>query len=123
MWGFFYAASAAALRSRSLRKRIRSAHRYNDFGIEDLKSFTRPGREPFLTDEQQAVLKALAIAGPNSRHNKVVRWHCVDLREKIARRFSVEVHESTVGKWLRQLGLTRLQPRPFHPKKNALFEM
>jgi hypothetical protein len=28
----------------------------------------------------------------------------------------VRVHESTVGKWLRQFRLTRLQPRPFHPK-------
>ena len=27
------------------------------------------------------------------------------------------VHESTIGKWLHQLRLTRLQPRPFHPKK------
>ncbi|MEA2770125.1 MAG: hypothetical protein QOD93_3087, partial [Acetobacteraceae bacterium] len=33
-------------------------------------------------------------------------------------RFSVEVHESTIGKWLHQLGLTRLQPRPVHPKKD-----
>jgi transposase len=29
------------------------------------------------------------------------------------------VHESTIGKWLHQLGLTRLQPRPVHPKKDA----
>jgi transposase len=41
------------------------------------------------------------------------------LREEVARRFSVEVHEITIGKWLHQLGLTRLQPRPFHPKKDA----
>jgi transposase len=32
------------------------------------------------------------------------------------------VHESTVGKWLHQLGLTRLQPRPSHPKKVAAEE-
>jgi len=31
----------------------------------------------------------------------------------------VTVHESTIGKWLNQLRLTRLQPRPFHPKKDA----
>jgi transposase len=24
-----------------------------------------------------------------------------------------------MGKWLHKLGLTRLQPRPHHPKKNA----
>jgi transposase len=45
------------------------------------------------------------------------------LREEVARRFEVTVHESTIGKWLRQLGLTRLQPRPLHPKKDAAAEM
>ena len=39
-------------------------------------------------------------------------------REEVARRFTVEVTERTIGKWLRKLGLTRLQPRPFHPKKD-----
>jgi hypothetical protein len=29
------------------------------------------------------------------------------------------VHERTIGKWLRRMELTRLQPRPFHPKKDA----
>lgn len=33
------------------------------------------------------------------------------------------VHERTIGKWLRQLGLTRLQPRPLHPKKDADAEL
>jgi hypothetical protein len=47
-----------------------------------------------------------------------VRWWCVDLLEEVKRRFSVEVHESTIGKWLHQLRLTRLQPRPVHPKKD-----
>nr|WP_159014514.1 winged helix-turn-helix domain-containing protein [Acidisoma sp. S159] len=64
-------------------------------------------------------MKALVIAGPDPERDKVVRWRCVDLREEVARRFSVEVHESTIGKWLRHLDLTRLQPRPVHPKKNA----
>ena len=37
----------------------------------------------------------------------------------IKERFKVEVHERTVGKLLRRMGLTRLQPRPYHPKKDA----
>ena len=49
----------------------------------------------------------------------MVRWRCLDLRQEVARRFDVEVHESTIGKWLRKLGMTRLQPRPFHPEKDA----
>jgi transposase len=47
-----------------------------------------------------------------------VSWRCIDLRAEVARRFKVTVSERTIGKWLRQLGLTRLQPRPFHPKKD-----
>ena len=65
-----------------------------------------------------AELKEMVIEGPDPEKDGVVRWRCVDLRAKIARRFSVGVHESSVGKWLHQLGLTRLQPRPFHPKKD-----
>ena len=43
----------------------------------------------------------------------------MDLRAEVARRWSIEVHESTIGKLLGELGLTRLQPRPVHPKKDA----
>ena len=28
------------------------------------------------------------------------------------------LHENTIGAWLRQMKLTRLQPRPFHPRKD-----
>ncbi len=63
------------------------------------------------------------VAGGRARpgapeRDKVVRWRCVDLRAEVARRFGVEVRESTIGEWLHQLGLTRLQPRPCHPKKD-----
>ena len=94
-------------------------HRYNEAGIEGLRSRSSPGRASLLTAEQRDELRALVVAGPDPERDKVVRWRCVDLREEVARRFCVEVHESTVGKWLHQLGLTRLQPRPFHPKKDA----
>ena len=97
-------------------------HRYNDGGIDGLKSRVSPGREPFLTDAQKAELKALVIAGPTPERHNVVRWRLADLQAEIGRRFSVHVHESTVGKWLHQLKLTRLQPRPVHPKKDPAAE-
>jgi transposase len=93
-------------------------HRYNDCAIEGLKSRKSPGREPYLKPEQMAGLRDLVINGPDLATDKVVRWRCVDLRAEVARRWSVEVHESTIGKWLGELGLTRLQPRPVHPKKD-----
>ena len=94
-------------------------HRYNREGVEGLKSRCSPGPTPVLSEAQMAELRALVVKGPDPAKHKVVRWRCLDLRGEVARRFKVEVHESTVGKWLRQLGLTRLQPRPYHPKKDA----
>jgi transposase len=64
-------------------------------------------------------LRELTIRGPDPEKDRVVRWRCVDLRDEVARRFAVTVTERTIGKWLRKLELTRLQPRPFHPKKDA----
>jgi transposase len=93
-------------------------HRYNSGGIEGLISRRSPGRSPSLTDLQKAELLDLVLAGPDPEVNGVVRWRCVDLQAEVARRFCVKVHESTIGRWLKELGLTRLQPRPYHPKKD-----
>ena len=94
-------------------------HRYNAAGIDGLKSHRSRGRAPVLSTAQMAELRALVVAGPDPAEHKVVRWRCVDLQAEVSRRFSVEVHENTIGRWLRQLGLTRLQPRPCHPRKIA----
>ena len=64
-------------------------------------------------------LKELVVAGPEPERDGVVRWRCIDLRAAIAARYEVTVHERTVGKLLRRLGLTRLQPRPYTPTKDA----
>jgi transposase len=109
----------AAAQSGMERQTLRDwVHRYNDEGVDGLLSRSSPGRTPFLTDEQKAELKALVLEGPDADIHHVVRWRCLDLREEVARRFSVTVHESTVGKWLHQLDLTPLKPRPFHPKSD-----
>lgn len=94
-------------------------HRYNGEGVEGLKSRSSPGRAPALSEQQMAELRELVIDGPDPTIHKVVRWRCVDLKAEVARRFLVEVHENTIGRWLHELGLTRLQPRPYHPKKAA----
>jgi transposase len=93
-------------------------HRYNAEGIDGLRSRKSPGREPFLSNAQKAELRALVIQGPDPAIHKVVRWRCADLRAEVARLWSVEVHENTISAWLGELGLTRLQPRPVHPKKD-----
>jgi transposase len=94
------------------------AHRYNAEGIAGLQDLRRSGRPPALAPEQMEELKALVLAGPDFERDGVVRWRCVDLRAEIAKRFNVDVHERTVGKLLRKLGLSRVQPRPQHPKQD-----
>ena len=93
-------------------------HRYNEGGVDALKSRESPGRTPSLTEAQMAELHQLVVDGPDLATDKVVRWRIADLHAVVKRRFSVDVHQSTVGKWLHQLGLVRLQPRPVHPKKD-----
>ena len=41
----------------------------------------------------------------------------------MARPFNVAVHERTIGTWLRQFRLSRLQPRPNHPQQDAMAEV
>ena len=94
-------------------------HRYNAEGVAGLISIRTGGRARLLSKTQMAELKDLVIKGPDPEMDRVVRWRCLDLRDAVARRFAVTVDERTIGKWLRELGLTRLQPRPFHPKKDA----
>ena len=94
-------------------------HRYNEAGIDGLVSRPIPGRPLSLTPEQMKQLREVVLAGPDPEVHQVVRWRCIDLCGEVTRRFSVTVDTDTMGKWLRKLGLTRLQPRPFHPRKDA----
>jgi hypothetical protein len=47
-----------------------------------------------------------------------VRFRRIDLRDRIAGRFGVYLHERSVGKLLRKLDFRRLSVRPVHPKAN-----
>ena len=93
-------------------------HRFNAEGVPGLRPRTSPGRPPVLDEAQMAGLRAIVVAGPDPGRHGVARWRCVDLCREIAARWSVTVCEQTVGRWLRGFGLTRLQPRPYHPKKD-----
>jgi transposase len=110
------AARQAGMDRQTLRDWV---HRYNDVGIDGLVSRKPPGASPKLSEAQMAELRELVIAGPDPKIHKVIRWRCVDLRAEVTRRFAVTVPERTIGKWRRRLKLTQLQPRPYHPKKDA----
>jgi transposase len=97
-------------------------HRYKKAAADGLISRSAPGPLPKLNEAQLSELREVVIAGPNAAIHQVVRWRCVDLRDEVARHFEVTVGERAIGKWLRKLGLTRLQPRPYHPRTDPAVE-
>ncbi len=93
-------------------------HRYNAEGVRGLHDRKPPGPQPKLTAEQTAELAAWVEAGPDPDRHGVVRWRRVDLRDELARRFGVRLHERSVGKLLARLGYRRLSVRPRHPESD-----
>jgi transposase len=109
------AATASGMTRQTLRDWV---HRYNADGVAGLRSGHGGGSTPLLGEPEMEELRAMVIDGPDPKRHRVVRWRRIDLCEELARRWSVRVCEQTVGRWLRQLRMTRLQPRPVHPKKD-----
>ena len=93
-------------------------HRYNAQGLVGLRSRKPPGPSSKLTAQQETELAALVEAGPDPAQHGVVRWRRIDLRDEIARRFGVTLHERSVGKVLAKLGFRRLSVRPRHPQSD-----
>jgi transposase len=116
-WSRQDAAEACAMDRQTLRDWV---HRYNASGADGL--FDRPRRSgpaPRLSPEQQNKVAEWLEQRPQLERDGVVRWRCIDLQRRIKVAFAVDLHESTVGRMLHRLHFTRLQPRPYHPKKDA----
>ncbi|MGH7066300.1 MAG: IS630 family transposase [Acetobacteraceae bacterium] len=94
-------------------------HRYNEEGSGGLRSRASPGRPAALSEEQMEELRIMVLAWPDPERHGVIRWRCADLRDEIAARWSVRLHERSVGRVLHRLDMTRLQPRPYHPQRDA----
>jgi transposase len=76
-------AEAAALNGMDRQTLSDWVHRYNELGVEGLRSGSSSGRPPALTEAQRAELRDLVIAGPDPATHGVVRWRCVDLQAEV----------------------------------------
>src|SRR5689334_6159803 len=88
------AARAAGMDRQTLRDWV---HRYNAEGLAGLRDRRRPGPRPRLTPEREAELATAVERGPDPERDGVVRWRRVDLQALIETRFTVRLHERSVG--------------------------
>jgi transposase len=112
-WDRKSAAETCGMDRQTLRDWV---HRYNGEGLAGLHDLKPPGPRPKLTAAQVAELAAWVEAGPDPVRHGVVRWRRADLRDELARRFGVRLHERSVGKMLTKFGYRRLSVRPRHPE-------
>ena len=111
------AAQSCAMDRQTLRDWV---HRYNTDGLAGLSDQPRRnGPEPRLSAEQQAAVADWVEQGADLERDGVVRWRCIDLKQRIETDFAVYLHERTIGKLLRKLSFRRLSVRPQHPQSDS----
>lgn len=90
--------------------------RYNERGVAGLNNRTAPGRQPYLSEGQQAALKAIILAGPDPVREGVCRWRIVDLVGLVEAKWGVRYSETGMLRLIWSLDLSHQQARPAHPK-------
>ncbi len=107
------AARAAGMDRQTLRDWV---HRFNAAGVAGLRDQPRPGRPVWLTEGQQATLKAIVLRGPDPDREGVSAWRIVDLCRIAEERFGVAYHEGGMLRLVKSLDLSWQKTRPCHPK-------
>jgi len=109
------AAQAGGMDRQTLRDWV---HRYNAEGLAGLVDRPRPGPTPRLSEAQMSEVANWVNRGPDLTQDGVVRWRCIDLRDRIASQFGVALHERSVGKLLKKLNFSSISVRPLHPQSD-----
>jgi transposase len=110
------AAQAAGMDRQTLRDWV---IRYNEHGLDGLADQPRDGRPPKLDAEQKAELYRLVLAGPAPEASSLSAFTREDLVRICKKRFGKSLHVTSMGRILRELGLSRQKARPSHPEKDA----
>src|ERR1700753_658189 len=88
------AARSAGMDRQTLRDWV---HCYKEAGLEGLRNRANLGAPPRkLAAEQEQQVAEWVRQGPDAQRHKVVRWRLIDLRDEIARKFGVQLHERSV---------------------------
>jgi len=92
--------------------------RYNEHGLAGLADLARDGRPPKLEPQEKAELVEIVLAGPDPEATGISTFTRDDLVAICSDRFGKRLHATSMGRILRELGLSRQKSRPSHPQKD-----
>src|ERR671910_3351616 len=107
------AARAAGMDRQTLRDWV---VRFNAEGVDGLRDQPRSGRRPWMSEGQQAALKAIVLRGPDPERDGVSAWRIIDLCRIAEERFGVTYREGGMRRLVKALDLSWQKIRPRHPK-------
>ena len=93
--------------------------RYNAHGLDGLTDQPRDGRPSKLGPEEKAALVEIVLAGSDPEVSGISAFTRDDLVAICEDRFGKRLAATSIGRILRELGLSRQKTRPSHPQKLA----
>lgn len=106
------AARAAGMDRQTLRDWV---IRFNERGVDGLHDLPRSGRPSWLSEGEQATLKAIVLRGPDPERDGVSTWRAIDLCRIVEERFGVRYREGGMLRLLHVLDLSWQKTRARHP--------
>lgn len=91
-------------------------NRFNKHGFEGLFDKKRPGKPSKLTEEQKKMLEKILDKPGEFRAG----FNSVEILDKIKKSYDVKYTLRHVRRLLKQLGYSRITPRPSHIKKDPI---
>jgi transposase len=92
--------------------------RYNEHGLDGLADQPRDGRPPKLDAREKVELVEIVVAGPDPEASGISAFTREDLVRICKELFDKSLAASSMGRILRELGLSRQKSRPSHPEKD-----
>ena len=92
--------------------------RYDADGVAGLKDRPHTGRPCKLEAGRQQELHDIALAGPNVEEEHLSAYTREDLAQIVEKKRAVTYAATSIGRILRETGLSRQKMRPSHPKKD-----
>jgi len=94
--------------------------RFNAEGPDGLLDRKAPGGRPKLNAQQLQALREMVDSGPIPAIHGVVRWRLKDLAQWLFEEFHITLHETSVGRALKAMGIRKISARPRHYAQNEL---